>query len=311
MLKRFLFGGALLMSLAAMAHAAEGLSSMKKRAVADVEARAKLAQQINDSLFSFSELGYQELETARYIAALLEKNGFTVERGVAGMPSAWVARWTHGQGGPVIALGSDVDGIPKASQKPGIPWREPLDRRRAGARRGTQLRTGREHRRGAGSAGRDAPRECRRHFGVVARHRRRAARRQGVLRARRCFQGRRCRHLHARRRQPERLLGPASWHGPRVHRVHFLRRGRAFGHGAVARPQCARCGRADEHGVGQAARASASGTALALRDHGWRRSTERRAVRRFGLVLLPRADVRRDREEPAASATSWPMRPRR
>src|SRR5687768_6796357 len=126
MLQRFLFGSALLMSLAATAHAAEGLSSMKKRAVADVAARAKLAQQINDSLFSFSELGYQELETARYIAALLEKNGFTVERGVAGMPSAWVARWTHGQGGPVIALGSDVDGIPKASQKPGIPWREPL-----------------------------------------------------------------------------------------------------------------------------------------------------------------------------------------
>jgi aminobenzoyl-glutamate utilization protein B len=126
MLQRFLFGSALLMSLAAMAHAAEGLGSMKKRAVADVEARTKLAQQINDSLFSFSELGYQEFETARYIAALLEKNGFTVERGVAGMPSAWVARWTHGQGGPVIALGSDVDGIPKASQKPGIPWREPL-----------------------------------------------------------------------------------------------------------------------------------------------------------------------------------------
>ena len=126
MLKRFLFGGALLLSVAASAHAAEGLSSMKKRAVADVQARAKLAQQINDSLFSFSELGYQELETARYISALLEKNGFTVERGVAGMPSAWVARWTHGQGGPVIALGSDVDGIPKASQKPGIPWREPM-----------------------------------------------------------------------------------------------------------------------------------------------------------------------------------------
>ena len=126
MLKRFLFGSVLLVSFAAMAHAAEGMSSMKKRAVADVEGRAKLAQQINDSLFSFSELGYQELETARYITALLEKNGFTVERGVAGMPSAWVARWTHGQGGPVLALGSDVDGIPKASQKPGIPWREPM-----------------------------------------------------------------------------------------------------------------------------------------------------------------------------------------
>jgi aminobenzoyl-glutamate utilization protein B len=57
---------------------------------------------------------------------MLEKNGFTVERGVAGLPTGWVARWTNGSGGPVIALGSDIDGIPKANQKPGIPWREPL-----------------------------------------------------------------------------------------------------------------------------------------------------------------------------------------
>jgi aminobenzoyl-glutamate utilization protein B len=126
MFNQFLFGCVCLISLTVPAHAAEGLSSMKKRAVADVETRAKLAQQINDSLFSFSELGYQEFETARYLTALLEKNGFTIERGVAGMPSAWVARWTHGEGGPVIALGSDVDCIPKASQKPGIPWREPM-----------------------------------------------------------------------------------------------------------------------------------------------------------------------------------------
>jgi aminobenzoyl-glutamate utilization protein B len=100
--------------------------ALKTQAVAGVKARAKLAQEINDSLFSFSELGYHETETQRYLGALLEKNGFTVERGIAGMPSAWIARWTQGSGGPTIALGSDVDCIPKASQKPGIPWHEPL-----------------------------------------------------------------------------------------------------------------------------------------------------------------------------------------
>ena len=104
------------------AHAA----NLKSQAVAGVTARAKLAQEISDSLFSFSELGFQEMETQRYLTALLEKNGFTVERGIAGMPSAWIARWTQGTGGPTIALGSDVDCIPKASQKPGIPWHEPL-----------------------------------------------------------------------------------------------------------------------------------------------------------------------------------------
>jgi aminobenzoyl-glutamate utilization protein B len=125
MFKRVVLGSLCLMSIAVTAHAADA-GAMKKRAVAGVQARAKLAQQINDSVFSFAELGYQEVETSRYLTTLLEQNGFKVERGVAGIPTAWVARWTNGQGGPVIALGSDIDCIPKASQKPGIPWHEPL-----------------------------------------------------------------------------------------------------------------------------------------------------------------------------------------
>ncbi len=83
-----------------------------------------LVQQIVDSLFSFGELGYQEVETSRYLTGILEKHGFKIERGIAGMPTAWVARW--GRGKPVIALGSDIDGIPQASQKPGVAYRDPL-----------------------------------------------------------------------------------------------------------------------------------------------------------------------------------------
>lgn len=101
-------------------------SGLKRDAVAGVEKRAKLAQEINDSVFSFAELGFQEVETSRYLTDLLEKEGFTVERGTSGMPTGWVARWTNGSGGPVIALGSDIDGIPKASQKPGVPYYAPM-----------------------------------------------------------------------------------------------------------------------------------------------------------------------------------------
>ena len=115
MFKRIALGGLCLTLIGAAAHAAD-TGAMKKRAVAGVQARAKLAQQINDSVFSFAELGYQEVETSRYLTAILEQNGFKIERGVAGIPTAWVARWTNGQGGPVIALGSDIDCIPKASQ---------------------------------------------------------------------------------------------------------------------------------------------------------------------------------------------------
>ncbi len=114
---------AALLSTSALAAPPSGL---KARAVAGVEARAKLAQEINDSVFSFSELGFHEVETSRYLTEVLEKNGFTVERGTSGLPTGWVARWTNGSGGPTIALGSDIDGIPKASQKPGIPWHEPI-----------------------------------------------------------------------------------------------------------------------------------------------------------------------------------------
>lgn len=89
-----------------------------------VDGMAKMAQEMVDSVFSFSELAHQEFETSRYLTGVLEKNGFMVRRGIAGMPTAWVATWGSGQ--PVIALGSDIDGIPQASQKPGVPYREPL-----------------------------------------------------------------------------------------------------------------------------------------------------------------------------------------
>jgi aminobenzoyl-glutamate utilization protein B len=113
---------------AALAQAipASKLAALKTQAVAGVEARAKLAQEMNDSIFSFGELGFQEVETSKYITGVLEKNGFTVVRGVSGMPTGWTATWTNGTGGPTIAVGSDIDGIPKASQKPGVPWHEPL-----------------------------------------------------------------------------------------------------------------------------------------------------------------------------------------
>ncbi|MDF7822289.1 amidohydrolase [Runella sp. MFBS21] len=100
------------------------LEKLKQEAAAGVEKRAQLGQQINDMLFSFSELGFQEVESYRYLTDLLEKNGFTVERGIANMPTAWLAKW--GSGKPVIAIGSDVDCIPKASQKPGVAYQDPI-----------------------------------------------------------------------------------------------------------------------------------------------------------------------------------------
>ena len=100
------------------------LDRLKHEATEDVEARAKLTQEIVDQIFSFSELGFQEFETARYLVALLRENGFTVQESYAGIPTAWVATW--GSGKPVISLGADIDDVPQASQYPGVACHRPM-----------------------------------------------------------------------------------------------------------------------------------------------------------------------------------------
>jgi aminobenzoyl-glutamate utilization protein B len=96
----------------------------KPQVIADVEGLKKRSQVMNDMVFSFGELGFQEFETSKYLTGVLEKEGFAIDRGIAGIPTAWMASW--GTGRPVIALGSDIDCIPRASQTPGVARHDPL-----------------------------------------------------------------------------------------------------------------------------------------------------------------------------------------
>src|SRR5262249_46694236 len=98
--------------------APEREASLKADLTGQIDAMRKQAQVMTDTVFSFGELGFQEIETSKYLTGILEKEGFKVERGVAGIPTAFMATW--GSGKPVIALGSDIDDIPQASQKPGV-----------------------------------------------------------------------------------------------------------------------------------------------------------------------------------------------
>jgi aminobenzoyl-glutamate utilization protein B len=100
------------------------LPGLKEEAVKEVDKLQMLTQQMVDEIFSFSELGFQEFETSRYVTGILEKNGFHIERGVAGIPTAWVEN--YGTGKPVIAFITDLDCIPRASQKPGVAYHDPL-----------------------------------------------------------------------------------------------------------------------------------------------------------------------------------------
>jgi len=98
--------------------------ALRQEAQERVESKAKLVQEITDTLFSLAELGYQEHETAKYLTGMLRDEGFRITMGVSGMPSAWVAEW--GEGRPVIGLMADVDGLPETSQMPGVARREEL-----------------------------------------------------------------------------------------------------------------------------------------------------------------------------------------
>jgi aminobenzoyl-glutamate utilization protein B len=99
-------------------------AALKADLVGQIDAMKKQAQVMVDSVFSFGELGFQEFETTKYLTGILEKEGFQIERNYAGIPTAWVASW--GAGKPVISLGSDIDDIPQASQKPGVGYHDPV-----------------------------------------------------------------------------------------------------------------------------------------------------------------------------------------
>ena len=100
------------------------LAAMKQKLYTSVASHAKDVQVMVDKVFSFGELGFQEFETSAYLTSVLEKNGFTIEKNISNVPTAWMAKW--GTGSPVIALGSDLDCIPKASQKPGVAYKDPI-----------------------------------------------------------------------------------------------------------------------------------------------------------------------------------------
>jgi aminobenzoyl-glutamate utilization protein B len=97
---------------------------MKQEAAANIDAHAKQVQVMVDTVFAFGEPGFQEFRTGEYLTGILAKNGFKITKGVAGMPTAWTATW--GEGGPLIALGSDEDDLRGVSQIPGDPKVEPI-----------------------------------------------------------------------------------------------------------------------------------------------------------------------------------------
>lgn len=79
---------------------------------------------ISDSIWIYAELGLQEFRSSAILIRTLEEEGFTVEKGVAGMPTCFVATW--GTGKPVIGFLGEYDALPMISQKALTPVKDPV-----------------------------------------------------------------------------------------------------------------------------------------------------------------------------------------
>jgi aminobenzoyl-glutamate utilization protein B len=95
----------------------------KQASAAAIDARRADLVSLADQVWGFAETALRETRSAALLADYAEKQGFQVERGVAGMPTAFVA--SYGQGRPVIAVLGEYDALPGLSQK-AVPERAVL-----------------------------------------------------------------------------------------------------------------------------------------------------------------------------------------
>ncbi len=98
-------------------------TNQKKMTLDWIEENKERIIDVHQKIWEWAELGLQELKSGKLMADILEENGFEVERGVAGMPSAFVA--TYGSGKPAIGMMGELDALPSISNK-AVPHREPL-----------------------------------------------------------------------------------------------------------------------------------------------------------------------------------------
>jgi aminobenzoyl-glutamate utilization protein B len=107
--------------------AAKPKIAKEKRLVLDWLSRPETMEKfgrISDAIWGYAELGLQEFRSAELLADTLEAAGFTVERGLAGMPTCFVA--SYGSGKPVIGILGEFDALPMLSQKGRVAKKDPV-----------------------------------------------------------------------------------------------------------------------------------------------------------------------------------------
>ncbi len=122
----------LVAALTGISHAqknAGGMTANKKVIVQSVEKHQADFIKMSDQIWAYAETAFEENKSAKLLADYAEAQGFRVERGVADLPTAFIA--SYGSGKPIIGILGEFDALPGISQK-AQPEKEPLEAGAAG-----------------------------------------------------------------------------------------------------------------------------------------------------------------------------------
>ena len=97
-----------------------------------VAAKADTTIQLAKQIWQYAELSYEETRSASALIEALKKEGFTIEEGIAGIPTAFTATYQVGSGKPVVGFLAEYDALAGLSQKAGCPVQEAVESGGAG-----------------------------------------------------------------------------------------------------------------------------------------------------------------------------------
>lgn len=74
----------------------EGIEGEKRTAFENIESRRDVIFEMSDTIFHFAEPGLREYKSSKLLVNYLKREGFEVEEGISGMPTAFIAKWEEG-----------------------------------------------------------------------------------------------------------------------------------------------------------------------------------------------------------------------
>ena len=113
----------LLLSLLTFTLHSQSVNKLKKELLNSLEQKSSALISVSDNIWEAAEVAFREEKSAEYLIQYAEENGLKVEKGLAGMPTAFTA--TYGEGKPVIGIIGEFDALPGLSQTT-VPYKNEL-----------------------------------------------------------------------------------------------------------------------------------------------------------------------------------------